>query len=453
MIELHLDPDLEMVPGRGLVEGDGGNLVEQPIVRLVGVQVVLGLPRSVDAGWHVEGGRRLLLAVVLHRQDHAVRLGKPAEEAGSGREGALRLLLCHADEGLRIVGVVGRVVRERRVERDAIRVPQAARNRVLVPLDPLQVVQAKGVDLIGTRIKRGLHPDRKAVHLLAARRGGDAGHWPRVGLVLIGQEVAVALNGGIQGLVGRIVHAVARRIVGDLRDPDRRVVLGGNRQHAVDLLDRPAHGDGGGRAAVGDPFAQRPDLLVNQGRVAGVAGEELLQALGRVRLLVLGDQHGHRLDAPDVIDGQLVELALLRLEPVAGDQHQHVPRDHLLGIEAVAADRLGLRQHLSREVGFLGATLGTEVRQTIVVAIVAQDGGLDRIELQDLLPEAIGELVDERVRISDSQRGTSRGVFEACGGGLGSRGMLRVYRRACSRPSQDPKRSASSAGGVSSSWS
>ena len=106
-----------------------------------------------------------------------------------------------------------------------------------------------------------------------------------------------------------------------------------------------------------------------------------------------------------MIDGQLVELALLRLEPVAGDQHQHVPRDYLLGVEAITANCVRLRQHLSREVGFLGATLGTEVRQTIVVAIVAQDGGLDRIELQDLLPEAIGELVDERVRISDSQRG------------------------------------------------
>ena len=41
--ELHLDGDLEVMPGRRLVEGDRRELVELALRRLVGVDVVLAL--------------------------------------------------------------------------------------------------------------------------------------------------------------------------------------------------------------------------------------------------------------------------------------------------------------------------------------------------------------------------------------------------------------------------
>ena len=161
-------------------------------------------------------------------------------------------------------------------------------------------------------------------------------------LVLVRKEVAIALDRRIEVLVGGVVHPATRLVVGDLRDQHRRVLLRRSRKHAIDLLDRAPNRNRRRRAAVGDALAKGSDLLVDQDWIPRVAREELLETLGRVRLLVLRDQHRHRLDAPDVIDGELIELALLGFESIARDEHEHVAGDHLLGLEVVAADRLGL---------------------------------------------------------------------------------------------------------------
>jgi hypothetical protein len=78
----------------------------------------------------------------------------------------------------------------------------------------------------------------------------------------------------------------------------------------------------------------------------------------------------------------------------AGDEHQHVARDHLLRVETVGADRVGLGQGLP-EGGCICVAAGrAQVRQAVVPAIVAKNGGVDRISFEDPLPESIGQFVD-----------------------------------------------------------
>ena len=138
---------------------------------LVGVQVVLRLARAVHRLRHVEGRRRLTLAILLDRHHDAIGLGQAAEEARSRGEGALRLGLREADELLGVVGAVGRIVCQCGVERIPIRVAEPSRDGVLLRLDPLEVVEAKGVDILWAGLEGCLHADREPIRRLAVRRG------------------------------------------------------------------------------------------------------------------------------------------------------------------------------------------------------------------------------------------------------------------------------------------
>jgi len=100
-----------------------------------------------------------------------------------------------------------------------------------------------------------------------------------------------------------------------------------------------------------------------------------------------------------VVDRQLVLLLLQRLEVRAGHEDQHVARDHLLRLEAGGVNRLCLSQRLA--VGSLVGRPagGTEIRQQVVEAVVAEDGGEHRVALEDPVPEPVGELVDGGVGV------------------------------------------------------
>jgi hypothetical protein len=143
-----------------------------------------------------------------------------------------------------------------------------------------------------------------------------------------------------------------------------------------------------------------------------------------------------------VIDGQLVLLLRQGLEVVLGDQDQQVARDDLFGVQAVGREVGGLGQHgpIRRLIG--GATIGAEVRPAVVETLVAQHGGPQRVPFQHAVPEAVGEVVDGSVGISDD--GHSWALLKLWGTQAGS--------GKCSA-TQLPNRSASSAAGVSSSWS
>ncbi len=68
-------------------------------------------------------------------------------------------------------------------------------------------------------------------------------------------------------------------------------------------------------------------------------------------------------------------------------------------LEAGGVDRLDLLQQGPIHPRLLGAALRAEVRQAVVEAVVAQDGGEDRLTLEHALEEAVGDLVDGGVGV------------------------------------------------------
>ena len=79
-------------------------------------------------------------------------------------------------------------------------------------------------------------------------------------------------------------------------------------------------------------------------------------------------------------------------EPDPGDDLEHVERDHVLLVEAVAVHLLGVGQEALERGDLFGAALGGRVGQPVVVSVVAEDGGVDRLAGQEPLPEAVGQV-------------------------------------------------------------
>ena len=75
---------------------------------------------------------------------------------------------------------------------------------------------------------------------------------------------------------------------------------------------------------------------------------------------------------------------------------QHVAGDPVLGREAVDRDRGRLVGGPLHQRAERGAALRPRVGEAVRVARVAVDGRDRRLELEDGLPEAVGEVVDGR---------------------------------------------------------
>ena len=166
----------------------------------------------------------------------------------------------------------------------------------------------------------------------------------------------------------------------------------------------------------------------------------------RVTGLVLGHLGRPDLRTGHVVEGQLVLLLGERLEVVLADEDQQVAGDDLLGIEPLGGDLLRLGQGGSEGGLFGGSPGGAEVGPAVAVALVAEDRGGQRVAFEDAFPEAVGEVIDGSIRIGDDGHWKSPPVREMVVGTLGT-------VRSLAAAAHQPKRSASSAGGVSSSWS
>ena len=395
--QLHLDGQLEVMTRSRLVERDRGDPVQLSLLRLIGVQVVLARARSVDRGRHVEGGWHLALPIFLHRRDDAVRPRQAAEVARRRGECPRRLLDSELHDRLARRRVIGRVLGQRLGVRGAISVAGVARDLVLLSLDVRQVLHPKPMDFVRGRIDGGVHADAEPVRLFAAWRGGDARLGTSLRFVFVCQERAEPMEGRDDVRHHRRTDLLAGCIVCNVRHRHGREGLARDRHHPLDLLDLLADRNARRGAPVGDPLAQRLDRLLDRRGIGGKAGQQAVKGRGRIRDLVLRDLHRHGLDAEDVIDRQLVLLLLQRLEVRAGDQHEHVARDHLLGIESVGVDRLRVGQCLPEGRRVRCTSSLPEVGQHVIPPRIAQDRGVDRVALQDTVPETVGQLVDGKV--------------------------------------------------------
>ena len=381
------------------MEGDRRDLVQLPLFGLVGVQVVLALARAVDGRRHVERRGGLAFAVFLDGQDGAVGRRQTTEEPRRGCVRPVGLLAGERDDVVRVIGPVGWILGQGGDERMAVGVPLTAGDLVLLGLDPLEVLHPEGMDLFRGGVHRRLHPNCKPIRVVAAGRVTKARRGSGVRGVGLGQVVAQTLQGGIDVLHHRAPNGLAAGLVGHVGQDDSRGDVGRNGQHPVDLLDRLLDRDRGRGSTVRDPLVQGADLLFDERRERGKAGQHPVEALGRVRALVLGDLRRPGLGPGHVVDGQLVQLAVLRLEVVSGDEDQEVAGDDRFDVERVGVDRLRLGERGGQGAPLGSSAVRTEVGPALVIPVVAVDGGGDRVALEDALPETIGEVSNGSVGV------------------------------------------------------
>ena len=214
-------------------------------------------------------------------------------------------------------------------------------------------------------------------------------------------------------------------------------------QHALDLLDLLAHRDRRAGAAVGDALAQGVDVLLDRrpGRRAKRASSvSSPSGVSAIWYCAISDRHGLR--AGDVVDRR-AGTASARA-PRAGCCATRISMSRVITCSgsSPAGSIASASASVARYARLVGrAPVRAEVRQAVVEAVVAEDGGEDRVALEDAVPETVGELVDGGVGIG----GQVTGAWSPKSGR--SAAALSV---AGHRP---PNRSASRAGGVSSSWS
>ena len=119
---------------------------------------------------------------------------------------------------------------------------------------------------------------------------------------------------------------------------------------------------------------------------AASRASSLLEALRRVARLVLRHLGRPDLRARHVVEGELVLLRGQRLEMVLADERQQVTGDDLLGLEPVGADVLRLGQR-GAERGLVGRTaVRAEIGPAVVVALIAEDRGGQRVALREFPP-------------------------------------------------------------------
>ena len=182
-------------PGRRLVEGDRGDLVELPLRRLVRVEVVLARPRAVEGRRHVEGRRRLLLAVRLDR--HARRSWRAAADRSTAARRRRRARSAPTASSMSLAGSSvwlagsargpprGRTGRRGRADaRSRPSPPRSSRGRRGRTRGPPPRWRRP------SSASRMLEP----IGGVAVRRGADARLLARVRLVLVGEEVMELLE-------------------------------------------------------------------------------------------------------------------------------------------------------------------------------------------------------------------------------------------------------------------
>ena len=268
-------------------------------------------------------------------------------------------------------------------------------------LDDLELLEPDAVDLLGRQLQRRPGPDLGPVEGVAVRRRPDA-------RLLAGRREVVAAERLEERRVGRVddvaddvADPLAVGIRGDLghRRDDR--LLDRDREQALQLLDGPLGDDPRGRQARFDALLEDADVRRHVGRVGLEAGDEHLEPLGRVGLLELADLRQDSLGAVDLVDdAQPVGALVVLLDADVGDHDQHVAGDPVLDRQAVGGDRLRLAPGADEELAGLRPAGRARVLEPVVVALVAVDRRGRRIELEELLPEAVGELADGRVRVN-----------------------------------------------------
>ncbi len=338
---LHLERDLEVVAGGGLVEGRRGELRVLATRQVVAVGVVDAGARPVRGRREVVGERGVLLLVLLDGADVAARLREHPEVARRRRHRPLDVLVGPGDElGLGVRGVGGVGVEGRPIGRGVVAEPGLAGDLAALRLDALELGEADVVDVLRIEVERRPAADRRAVDGVAVGRRPDAGVLAGRREVRAAQRLEELEVGRIDVLPDRVADLLAVRLGRDLdhRGDDR--LLDRHRQHPLDLGDRPLGHDARRGQPRGEAVAQDVGVRGHELGIGVESLEEGLEPLGRVGRLELGQLRQELLRPAHLVDdAQLVEALVVLLDAQLGDDDEHVAGDPLLGGQAVDRDR------------------------------------------------------------------------------------------------------------------
>ena len=272
--------------------------------------------------------------------------------------------------------------------------PKPAARGDLAPLvlDRLELVQADLVDLARVHLEGRPAPDRRPVDRLAVGRRPDAGLLATGVPVLATQRLEEGRVGGIDDVADDLADALAVGVGRALHAGRDDRLVDRDLEHALDLGDRPLGHDRRRRQPGAERLAQDVGVGGHERGIGVQPRDERLEPLGRVDRLELR-QLGQQLlgTAHLVDDAELVQALVVLLDPQLADHLEHVAGDALLRREPVDRDGRRLGRRARHQLADLRATGRRRVLEPVGVPFVAVERGGRRIELEDALPEAVGQ--------------------------------------------------------------
>ena len=253
-------------------------------------------------------------------------------------------------------------------------------------MDLSQIVGPHLVQLVRAELRRGVLAGEQRIDLVAIGHRPDARIPPRMTRQIVGQEVEHALERGVDDLDNRLSQASSKGLGLRRRRAQQRRFVEGRAEERAQLRDHPLDGDGRRGACVLDAIAQRIKVLVHVAVEGAIAGDQLLDVLGRVGWMPVEQLQQPHLGAVHLVDAHFVQPQPQGVETGLDGQSQHVPGDAILDVERHGGERLEPAQHRAQVGLLLGAAARSNVRQAVVVAVVAQEGGQDWISAQNAFP-------------------------------------------------------------------
>ena len=273
-------------------------------------------------------------------------------------------------------------------------------------MDARDLAQAQRMDLRRAHVGGGAHARVERVPGLAVGQLVDADRVAR------GRQVFV-VDKGAQLLVGRhhpgADHVAVGRgqalLVGRRkirrhafeRAPEQGV-FGLVLDQCVQLRDHLHHQRARLHHAGLDALAHVADRGVEQLRQLVAARQPVVVVLDRLERLRAGaraELHGETGQAAHLVDRHHPVRELLGLERVLRVAHEDLVAEQVLALQPVRAEVFERLQPARGEVVLLLAERGrAEVRQLVVVARIALEGRLQRVELQHLLPVLVVQGVE-----------------------------------------------------------
>jgi hypothetical protein len=279
--------------------------------------------------------------------------------------------------------------------------PELRSHDVPLRLDLLEPLHPELVHGLRIEIEAGPAEDLGLVHPLTARERGHADRPGGRGEVLIADDVTEPRVGGVQDVAhgGRdpLLH---RRVVAQ-REHRRRIVRR-QREDPIELRERALGDDPGRDDARGDRLARDLDRGVQH---LGERPEPRLVAidpLGRVGALEGRDLGEQRAGPVHVVhDLEAVDPLFDPSERAFTDRPHHVDVGTVRVVERRQVESRERRQRLARGLFLLGAAGRSDVGESVVEALVPDEGPHQRVALEEPFPIAIHEVRTCSLAITD----------------------------------------------------